>query len=134
MFLWFEDPIFDTTEETENGKAVRGDDWRRLMCLREQAAARGAKGEMVAVAGTTFRAGAIERVLRRGGGGQDSVRLVPEPENPHDRAAVRVEINGEHVGYIPRGKALPLQATAQVVKMGAFQAPYVWLFLVYTAH
>ena len=61
---WFEDPIFDTTEETENGKAVRGDDWRRLMCLREQAAARSAKGEMVAVAGTTFRAGAIERVLR----------------------------------------------------------------------
>ena len=50
------------------------------------------------------------------------MRLGPEPENPHDRAAVRVEINGEHVGYIPRGKALPLQATAQVVKMGAFQA------------
>ena len=45
---------------------MRGDDWRRLVCLCEQAAVRGAKGEMVAVAGTTFRAGAIERVLRRG--------------------------------------------------------------------
>ena len=51
-----------------------------------------------------------------------------------DHAAVRVEIDGEHVGYIPRGKVLPLHATAQVVRMGAFQAPYVWLFLVYTAH
>ena len=32
------------------------------------------------------------------------MRLVPEPESPHDREAVRVEIDGEHVGYIPRGK------------------------------
>lgn len=31
--------------------------------------------------------------------------LVPEPTNPHDRFAVRVEIDGWHVGYLPRGSA-----------------------------
>lgn len=31
--------------------------------------------------------------------------LVPEPTNPHDRWAVRVEIDGRHVGYLPRGSA-----------------------------
>ena len=61
--------------------------------------------------GTTCRVGAIERVLHRGGDGQDSVRVVPEPENLHDRVAVRVQIDGEHVGYIPRGKAPPLHVT-----------------------
>lgn len=31
--------------------------------------------------------------------------LVPEPTNPHDKFAVRVEIDGTHVGYLPRGSA-----------------------------
>jgi hypothetical protein len=32
--------------------------------------------------------------------------LVPEPDNPHDPNAVRVEIDGRYVGYLPRAEAL----------------------------
>jgi hypothetical protein len=31
--------------------------------------------------------------------------LIPEPENAHDKFAVRVEVQGEPVGYLPRGSA-----------------------------
>lgn len=31
--------------------------------------------------------------------------LVPEPDNPHDSNAVRVDIDGQCVGYLPRGRA-----------------------------
>jgi len=32
----------------------------------------------------------------------DPLTLVREPENPHDRNAVRVEWRGEKLGYVPR--------------------------------
>lgn len=32
--------------------------------------------------------------------------LVPEPENPHDPNAIRVEIEGRLVGYLPRAQAV----------------------------
>jgi hypothetical protein len=32
--------------------------------------------------------------------------LVPEPENPHDRNAIRVDINGRTVGYLSRADAV----------------------------
>ncbi len=35
--------------------------------------------------------------------------LVPEPRNPHDEHAVRVDVNGRTVGYLPRGIAPPYQ-------------------------
>ena len=52
--------------------------------------------------------------LRRSAGaeGPVSIRrdveaaLVPEPENPHDPNAVRVEVDGELVGYLARDDAL----------------------------
>jgi hypothetical protein len=34
-----------------------------------------------------------------------AARLVLEPDNPHDRFAVRVEVDGRRVGYLPRGSA-----------------------------
>lgn len=34
-----------------------------------------------------------------------TAHLVPEPTNPHDKFAVRVEIDGRHVGYLARGSA-----------------------------
>jgi hypothetical protein len=37
-------------------------------------------------------------------------RLVPEPDNPHDANAVRVEIGGRKVGYISRGDAPKINA------------------------
>jgi len=33
-------------------------------------------------------------------------QLIPEPKNPHDKNAVRVEIAGQTVGYLSQGKAL----------------------------
>ena len=32
--------------------------------------------------------------------------LVPEPDNPHDRNAIRVDIGGRTVGYLPRADAI----------------------------
>lgn len=37
--------------------------------------------------------------------------LVPEPHNPHDSTAVRVDISGRTVGYLPRETAGRLFAT-----------------------
>ena len=58
------------------------------------------KLRFLATSGTTFRAAAIAYVV---GVVAPRVRPVPEPFNPHDRRAVRVEIAGQHVGYVPRG-------------------------------
>jgi hypothetical protein len=30
--------------------------------------------------------------------------VVPEPENPHDAGALKVMLNGLHVGYVPRDR------------------------------
>ncbi len=40
-----------------------------------------------------------------------SATLVPEPDNPHDGKAVRVDISGRTVGYLPRESAGRLFAT-----------------------
>ena len=32
-----------------------------------------------------------------------SIRLVPEPDNPHDPNAIKVLVDGIHVGYIKQG-------------------------------
>lgn len=32
----------------------------------------------------------------------DAVELVPEPHNPHDERAIRVQWRGAHLGYVPR--------------------------------
>ena len=34
----------------------------------------------------------------------DALRLVREPDNPHDAKAVRVEWNGHLLGYVPRAE------------------------------
>lgn len=65
-----------------------------------------------AVAGEKYRQRALRRVTRgmrlpevTGDNWDESVSMTaelhPEPENPHDDKAVRVEINGNHVGYLP---------------------------------
>lgn len=36
---------------------------------------------------------------------QTEAYLIPEPDNPHDADAVRVEIDGHKVGYLPRALA-----------------------------
>ena len=59
---WYEDPCFDDMHEAVGGKCVRGDAWRRLQFLRE----RGVAGELIAAAGTTFRAEGVRRGAKRG--------------------------------------------------------------------
>lgn len=37
-----------------------------------------------------------------------SIELVPEPFNPHDPRAIRIEAHGHHLGYVPRCDNGPL--------------------------
>lgn len=39
--------------------------------------------------------------------------LIPEPDNPHDRNAVAVQIGGQKVGYLPRDEAAPYSRVLQ---------------------
>lgn len=39
-----------------------------------------------------------------------SAELVPEPDNPHDPNAIRVDVGGETVGYIPREQTAGIHA------------------------
>jgi len=68
---------------------------------------------------------ALSKAYRRHGGtGSDlkvSATLVPEQNNKHDSNAVRVEIDGSTVGYLPREKAAEYRASlgAQSGQCGA---------------
>jgi len=54
-----------------------------------------------AVHGESFYQANIRRVAAVG----KAVNLVPEPANPYDRNAVRVDVDGLTIGYIPRDQA-----------------------------
>lgn len=57
------------------------------------------------VAGFAFHEGpGMIRRLQPG----DELVLVPEPENPHDPRAIRIEAHGRHIGYVPRSENRPL--------------------------
>jgi hypothetical protein len=66
-------------------------------------------GELVNVAGESHYQPALHELAPWDG--REDLRhetvaeLVPEPENPHDPDAVRVEIAGKLVGYLPRASA-----------------------------
>ena len=113
---WYDDPIFDDTAEVVDGAFVQGDDWRRLQYCKDEA---GGEGEVVKVAGTTHAASAVRHVVAR------RAAIVPEPENPYDKTALRVEVDGTKVGYVPRGKAVPVNAVARVVKTGMEPQPHL---------
>lgn len=53
------------------------------------------------IAGFQFHEG--PQVIQRLRAGQ-SLRLVTEPDNPHDDHAVRIEAAGRHLGYVPRAR------------------------------
>lgn len=66
--------------------------------------------ELVNVAGESYYQDAL-RALTAAAGGEEvrqdtEAVLVPEPANPHDPNAVRVEIEGHLVGYLPRADAV----------------------------
>ena len=119
--MWYDDPIFDDAEEVVDGKRFRGDDWRRLMRVKEANPA----AKVLSVAGVTYRRTAIEKMT------STMATLVPEPDNKHDPNAIRVEVGGQHVGYVPRGASVSPhrdcdQQTAPVVKWG-LDPPFVWI-------
>lgn len=49
------------------------------------------------VAGVSYRQDAVSRCFE-----EQSITLVRDPNNPHDKNAVMVFAEGEHVGFIPR--------------------------------
>lgn len=64
--------------------------------------------ELVNVAGESHYQDALRQITGKGEGSvrQDATaHLIPEPENPYDPNAVRVEIDGMKVGYLPRALA-----------------------------
>jgi hypothetical protein len=67
-------------------------------------------GSLHSVAGESYHQHELQQIADARPTGGPAVRLViaqlvREPENPHDRNAVRVEVGGEHVGYLPRDLA-----------------------------
>jgi hypothetical protein len=116
MCDWYDDPCFDDVEESINGRVFKGDSWRRLMQAKEIAPAT----RVVSVAGTTFHRSAFEQIQT-----MDTAVLIPEPENPYDSKAMRVEVGGLHVGYLPRGSSVPPQSVP-VLKCGV-DPPHVWI-------
>eukprot|EP00966_Prymnesium_polylepis_P127706 2952751-Prymnesium_polylepis.1 len=115
---WYDDPVFDGATETFCGKLFMGDDWRRLQRMKDA----GKLHEIVGVAGTTFYSDAVRKSL-----GRERVAIIPEPDNPYDSAALRVEVDGNKVGYVPRGKQLSPDAKLQVIKTGLEPTPHVWI-------
>jgi len=63
------------------------------------------------VAGVMYRVDNLNAVATSG---NIAVELQREPENPHDRNAIRVMANGLHVGY------LPAEVAAEVAEKGIF--------------
>ena len=101
---------------------MSGEAWRRLQALRH---AHGDPKSVLRVAGVTFRQDALEAVRRDASG---ECAFVPEPSNPADPAAVRVEVGGKHVGYVPRGTHVDAAATPRLLSIGTTY-PHVWIAL-----
>lgn len=77
----------------------------------------------IEVEGESYRRGEIAAVfgqLERPEGGvtMQVASLVPEPNNPHDRNAVKVIILGQHVGYVPIHQSRTVARACQSVGKG----------------
>lgn len=59
------------------------------------------------LAGASFRPAASKEVLRTAEPG-DEVILEPDADNEYDPRAVRVMLEGEHIGFIPRDSNGPI--------------------------
>ena len=62
-------------------------------------------GSLHSVAGESYRQAELQRVVGSAHTRLVTAQLVREPTNAHDRNAVRVEVGGNHVGYLPRDLA-----------------------------
>jgi hypothetical protein len=74
----------------------------RFISVRRASLAGGARIRFhCAVRGESFYQDNIRRVAMRG----KNVDLIPEPGNPHDKNAIRIDVDGRTIGYIPRESA-----------------------------
>ncbi len=55
----------------------------------------------------------------------ESVELIPEPDNPHDPNAIKVVVNGEHIGYVKAGNCAHL---LKVIKGNRIKSIYAKLY------
>lgn len=65
----------------------------------------------------------------------DNVELIPEPDNPHDPRAIKVVINGQHIGYIKKGscgRIHNLLNSDSILKLHAFAHGGKRKFLTYS--
>ena len=72
--------------------------------------------ELVNVAGESHYQAALHAIAGDGDGEvrlETTAALIPEPSNPHDANAVRVEIDGRLVGYLPRASAVSYGAVVR---------------------
>ncbi len=71
-------------------------------------------GQLLSVAGTSHRQPAVEAVVA-GRGGPSATRqnlpavLLRDPANPHDGNAIRVLVDGIHIGFVPAREAARFQ-------------------------
>ena len=119
---WYDNPIFDEEVERVGQHRFVGDAWRRLQQLKEQ----GVKcHDVFSVAGTTFRASTVKAVVEEG---VRNATLEPEATNPFDPNAVKVLVNGRHVGYVPAVRAASVRTgPVHVCNIGTAPNPFVWL-------
>ena len=117
---WYEDPIFDNTQDSFCRKNFYGDDWRRLQCLKEECKVQ----HLICLAGTSFYQEGIQLASEKRG---LDIKLVAE-DNKFDPNATRVDVNGETVGYIPKGMSVNLRQKYHMVKWGFdTKKPHVWI-------
>jgi hypothetical protein len=57
------------------------------------------------IVGESYRQHVIRQLWDDGAGRTFTAIMIPESDNPHDRNAVRVEVEGLHVGYLSRETA-----------------------------
>ena len=117
--MWFDDPIFDEEKEQFGGRVFEGQEWRKLQHFKEQ----GMK-QLVSVAGTTYKCDGVKKAMVAK---EKEACLIPEPDNPYDKQAVKVVVSGCEVGYVPRSKRLPTNSRVSVFQIGVEPKPHVLL-------
>jgi len=117
--MWYEDPKFDFDTKLVDRHLLRGDECRRALALQERGLTK-----ILRVTGVSFRQEEIAMAMKD----PRCASLEAEPNNPHDPLAIRVHVNGLHVGYVPRAQRLHPHADVGVCKIQA-EPPCVWLMV-----
>ena len=112
MCEWWDDPVFTNMQETFDGTVLRGNEWCKFMQVKE----RRPKAKVISVKGVSFRSEALRSAVQKG---SKTVPLEAEPDNEHDRNAIKVNVGKSHCGYVPRGTDVSPDAKAHLLKWSA---------------